>query len=159
MVTPWLAKRQSTQLPAKDVPTSHKFPSKKLVYDNPSPKQNQNHHIFPFHVQSPGTWSLGICLLKCIMAAMEYSAKDRENAPLALVSGTSEPPGNVLSTGTKVSTPAAKEWIHFKLAWKWYKGHAGLLVNFVRVSGCFMLMNHIWNQKGTYIDIYVIKHW
>ena len=157
MVTPWLAKRQSTQLLAKDVPKSHKFPSKNwFMITLPQNKTKITTHS-PFYVQRWGTWSLGICLLKCIIAAMEYSAKDRENAPLALVSGTSEPPGNVLSTGTKVSTPAAKEWIHFKLAWKWYKGRAGLLVNFVRVSGCFMLMIiyetkkvHICNQTLIY---------
>ena len=32
---------------------------------------------------------------------------------MALVNGVSSAPGKVLSTGTRVSTPAERQWIHF----------------------------------------------
>ena len=86
---------------------------------------------------------------------MEYSAKDRENAPLALVSGTSEPPGNVLSTGTKVSTPAAKEWIHFKLAFQ-VQRTCRPFGKFRKSFRMFHVDDHIMKPKKY---IYVIKHW
>mmetsp|Transcript_113066 Transcript_113066/g.314692 ORF Transcript_113066/g.314692 Transcript_113066/m.314692 type:complete len:218 (-) Transcript_113066:165-818(-) len=55
----------------------------------------------------------GTCLLKCSMAPRAYSARDRENAPLAFVRGICGPPASEFMTGTTVSTPAAMLCTHF----------------------------------------------
>mmetsp|Transcript_56301 Transcript_56301/g.151826 ORF Transcript_56301/g.151826 Transcript_56301/m.151826 type:complete len:219 (+) Transcript_56301:282-938(+) len=58
------------------------------------------------------SWMCGTRLLKCSIAASEYSARLEENAPRALVTATPSMRGSLRSTGTSESTPAASEWTH-----------------------------------------------